>query len=337
MSTSATAKTEFESGQTAHSYTLMTDSGDHQVHTVTGGTVYSNKAGYEPTIRPNGIVTGRNLLSTHASTDTVTVAAFSAYSIGISYDVSADTAVMVRPAASKYNVNSVTMDSSGAISVVTGTDGDSFSDVRGADGAAPYIPEDSVEIGQVKLDSDGAAIITSDEVFQSVGTHTERFDFPVWNTNSIGDGDTASIAAKKNAYIEFASELGAIHTAGAYKRIYVSWYAPVFAELSRTLDFVPVENSHSVTSTQYYNGTVGSVASTLGQGSFTALMTDNVTDALVGNKDQVLTIRFYPDRNKVAYILTQGKLGIARTFPVAGQNQASVTVSADTASAEFSG
>ena len=102
------------------------------------------------------------------------------------------------------------------------------------------------------------------------------------------------------------------------------------------MDFVPVENSHSTTSTQFYNGTIGSVSSTLGQGSFTALMTDNVTDSLVGNKDQVLTIRFYPDRNKTAYVLTQGKLGLARTFPVAGQNQASVTISAENASAEFS-
>jgi len=336
MSTSATAKTEFESGQTAVSFTAMTDSGDHKVHTVTGGAIYSNKSGYEPTVRPNGIVTGRNLLSTHATADTVTVAAFSAYSVGVSYEVSAGTGDIVRPAAAKYNINSVTMTDAGVIAVVTGTDGDAFSDVRDAVGGPPYIPADSVEIGQIKLDSDGAAVITSDEIFQAVGTHTERFDFPVWDVNSIGDGDTATVSAKKNAYIAFSSELGAIHTAGAYKQVYISWYTPVFAELSRTLDFVPVENSHSVTSTQFYNGTVGSVASTLGQGSFTALMTDNITDALVGNKDQVLTIRFYPDRNKSPYVLTQGKLGLARTFPVAGQNQASVTISADTASAEFS-
>jgi len=335
MSTSATAKTEFESGQTAVSYTLMTDSGDQQVHTVSGGTIYSGKSGSEAVVRPNGIVTGRNVLSTHASNDTVTVAAFTAYSLGVEQSVVATTGTIVRPAAAKYNINSVTMTSSGTISVVTGTDGDAFSDTRDAAGGAPYIPVDAVEIGQIKLDSDSAAVITSAEIFQAVGTHTERFDFPTWTVNTTGEGDAATVSAQKNAFIEFASALPAIHTAAAYKRVYITYSAPVFAELSRTLDFTPVENSHSTASTQFYNGTIGSVSSTLGQGSFTALMTDNVTDALVGNKDQVLTIRFYPDRNKSAYVLTQGKIGLARTFPVAGQNQAAVTISAENASAEF--
>jgi len=336
MATSATAKTEFESGQSANSYTLMTDSGDHKVHTVAGGTVYSAKSGYEASVRPNGIVTGRNLLSTHASVDTVTVAAFTAYSMGVEQDVNATTASGVRPASGKYNINSVTMTSSGTVTVVTGTDGDAFSATRGVAGGPPYIPVDDVELGQIKWSDDTSAVVASTEIFQSVGTHTERFDFPVWNVNNIGEGDAATVSAKKNAYIEFSSALSAIHTGDAYKRVYISWYSPIYAELSRTLDFVPAENSHSVTSTQYYNGTIGSTSTTLGQGSFTALMTDNVTDALVGEKNQILTIRFYPDRNKTAYILTQGTIGLSRTFPVAGQNQADVTISADTQSAEFS-
>lgn len=336
MSTSATAKTEFESGQAAVSYTAMTDSGDSKVFTVTGGSVYSNKEGYEPSVRPNGIVTGRNILSTHASDNTVTVSAFTAYALGVEQTVSAGTAVVTRPASGKYNINSITMTSSGTLEVVTGTDGDAWADGRDAAGSAPYIPADSVEIGQVKLNDDADAVILASEIFQAVGTHTERFDFPTWSVNAVGAGDAADVTAKKNAYIEFGSALPEIHTAGVAKKVYISFYTPVYAELSRTLDFTPVENSHSVSSTQYYNGTIGSVSSSLGQGGFTALMTDNVTDALVANKDKTLTIRFYPDRNKSAYILTQGKIGLSRTFPVAGQNQASVTISADTASAEFS-
>lgn len=335
MSTSATAKTEFESGQSAVAYTLMTDSGDHAVHTVTGGTIYSSKTGFEASIRPNGIVTGRNILSTHASNDTVTVAAFTAYSLGVEQSVVATTAVITRPASGQYNINSVTMTSSGTITVVTGTDGGAFSATRAVAGGPPEIPVDSVEIGQVKFDDDTSAVVASTEIFQAVGTHTERFDFPTWSVNPVGQGDSATVTAKKNAYIEFASALPAIHTSAAYKRVYISYSAPIFAELSRTLDFVPAENSHSVTSTQFYNGTVGSVSSSLGQGGFSALMTDNVTDALVSNKDQNLTIRFYPDRNKTAYILTQGKIGLSRTFPVAGQNQADVTISAENSSAEF--
>lgn len=336
MSTSANAKTEFESGQSVVDYTAMTDSGDHKTFTVSGGTVFSSKSGFEPTIRPNGIVTGRNLLSTHASNDTVTVGEFTAYSQGIEYDVDATTADIVRPASSKYNINSVYMTSSGTVDVVTGTDGDAFSSERDAAGGPPYIPVDGVELGQVRLSDDTSAVIASSEISQADGTSAQRFDFPVWTVNPIGEGDSAASSAKKNAHIEFASALTAMFAGGTYNKVYITYNAPVMAELSRTLDFTPVENTHSVTSTQYYNGTIGSTSSTLGQGGFTALMSDNVTDALVTNKDQVLTIKFYPDRNKSAYVLTQGKVGLARTFPVAGQNQAVVTISAETPSAEFS-
>lgn len=335
MSTSAKAKTEFESGQSVVDYTAMTDSGDHKTFTVTGGTVFSSKSGFEASVRPNGIVTGRNLLSTHASDDTVTVGEFTAYSMGVLQEVSSTSAEVVRPASGKYNINSIYMTSSGTIGVVTGTDGDAFSSTRDADGGPPYIPVDGVELGQVRLSDDTSDVIAASEISQADGTSAQRFDFPVWEVNPIGEGDAATVSAKKYAHIEFASELPANFTGGTVNKVYISYNTPVMAELSRTLDFTPAENSHSVTSTQYYNGTIGSVTSTLGQGGFTALMSDNVTDSLVSNKDQVLTVKFYPDRNKTPYILTQGTVGLARTFPVGAQNQATVTISAETPSAEF--
>jgi hypothetical protein len=45
----------------------------------------------------------------------------------------------------------------------------------------------------------------------------------------------------------------------------------------------------------------------------------------------------FPDENKSPYVLTQGKIGIKRSFPVNDQIQAAVTVSAEEASVEFSG
>jgi CO/xanthine dehydrogenase Mo-binding subunit len=76
-------------------------------------------------------------------------------------------------------------------------------------------------------------------------------------------------------------------------------------------------------------------ASSIGQGGFTALMNDGLTDSLVAEKDQVLTVKFYPDENKSAYGLTQGKIGLTRTFPFDNQNQAEVTISAENPTAEF--
>lgn len=337
MATSKNAKIDFESGQTLYDYAAMTDSGDHIVHTISGGTIYSGKSGFAPIIRPNGIVTGRNILSTHATNDTVTIAAFTAYSKGILKSVSATTDTITRPATAVAKVNSITMTDAGVIAVIAGTDSadTNFSEVRGAAGGPPEIPADSVEIGQVRVVSDTAAAISADEIFQVVGQHAERYDFPTWSVNPIGDGDKAAVSAKKNAYIALGSALPPIHTSAAYKQVYIRYYAPIFTEISKSMDFTPAENSHSVSSTQYYNGTVGAVTTSLGQGGFVAIMDDNVTDAMLAEQDAVVTVRHYPDRNKTPYILTQGTIGVARTFPVGDQNQATVTISSETASAGF--
>jgi hypothetical protein len=112
-------------------------------------------------------------------------------------------------------------------------------------------------------------------------------------------------------------------------------YEPVMSDLSKTMDFKPVENTHSVASTQYYGGTVGARSSSIGQGSFTALLTTGVADDLIKEKDQILTVKFFPDRLKGQYVLTQGAIGVTRSFPVAGQIQAACTISAETISADF--
>jgi len=337
MATSKNAKLQFESGQTLVDYAAMSDSGDHKIHTISGGDVWSGRSGFEASVRPNGIVTGRNLITTHATDDTINYAGFTAYSEGTLYTVVAGNDTITRPSGDVAKINSITMTDAGAIAIVAGTDSDdtSFSTTRDAKGGPPYIPADSVELGQVRVTTQAAAAIASSEIFQVVGTHTERFDFPVWEENNIGDGDSAETADQKNAYIEFASELDPIHTGDAYKQVYISYNTPVFADVSKALDFVPCEKSHSVSSTQYYDGVAGAVSSSLGQGAFTAIMSDNITDALVTAKDEILTFKFFSDRNKTPYILTQGTLGLGRTFPAADQNQVSATITSESASAEF--
>lgn len=339
MPIASNAKLQLEAGQTLTAYALMTDAGDRTNFT-SAASVWSGKSGFEPSVRPNGIVSGVNLVTAAAdgSNNNVDVAAFTAYSIGVLNTVSAaaNTAI-TRPATNISRISSITMTSAGAIAVVAGVDGatTAFSEVRGAAGGPPLIPVDSVEVAQVRIAASAAAPITAAQIFQVVGQHAERYDFPTWNENNIGLGSNSTVAAKKNAHISYDSALPSSHTGAIAKRTYIQYYVPTLADASRTLDFVPVENSHSVSSTQYYGGTIASSASSIGQGSFTALLNDGVADSLVNNKDQVLTVKFFPDRNKTAYVLTQGKIGLARTFPVADQIQASVTISAQNISSEF--
>jgi hypothetical protein len=189
----------------------------------------------------------------------------------------------------------------------------------------------------VRVTTSAAAAIDSTEIFQVPGTHTERADLPTYTLNNIGNGDSADEPAKENAYLEFADALPEIHASGTAKKTYISFYTPIFAQIQRAMDFVPAENTHSVSSTQYYDGTVASSSASLGQASFTALMDDNITDTIVGLRDEILTFKFFPDKNKTPYIITQGVMGMSRSFPVSDQNQASITISAESKSADFSG
>lgn len=335
MATSKNGKLQFESGQTYVPTVLMTDSGDHQIHTA--GTVWSNKSGFAAAVKPNGVVIGNQMLSPHATNDTFNHAEFIGSSIGIEYTVSAGADTITRPAGDVSKINSITMDSSGAIAVIAGVDGAStaFIETRGGNGGPPYIPVDSVEIGQIRVTTQAAGAIASTEIFQVPGTHVERFDGPVWDENPTGNGLKADVAAERTAHIKLADVLPAIHTADAYKRIYIEYYTPVLAQLAKALDFTDPSTTHSVTSTQYYDGVAGASSSALGQGGFTGLMNDNITDALLAEQDELITFKFFPDKNKAPYVLTQGILGVVKSWPVDNQNQAVCTITAEKKSASF--
>jgi hypothetical protein len=326
-----------EQGAVLVPYVALTDSGDHKTYTPADD-IFSGKSGRAPVIRPNGMVTGRNVLSVHADADKVTVAAFTAYAIGVLQSVAAGTATIVRATTPEtHMINSITMTSAGAVAVVTGTEGTAFSETRAAAGGPPLIPVDSVEIGQVRTTAFASAVIAAGEIFQIVGQHAERYDYPVWGVNNLGEGNAADVAAKTNSFVELASAQPLAHTGPITKKVYAQYYTPTFAEISKALDFTPCELSHSVASKQYMRGTIGSTSSSLGQGGFTALLEDGVMDALVADKNEVLTVKFFPDKDTAPYILSQGTIGLKRTFPVGDQIQAAVTISAENESAEFAG
>jgi hypothetical protein len=324
MATAENAKLQYEAGQNSYAMSELTNSGDETTFT-SSATLWSGKSGFAPVVRPNGVLTG-GTVSVHATNDTVTVAALTLNLAGVVTSVNAGTALITRPAGAFAKVCSVTINSSGAIAVVAGADSGSsaFSETRAANGGPPLIPVGSVEIAQVRVTTQAAAAVAASEIYQVVGTHLERADFPLWDV----EYDAGSVT--------FYDDLPEIHTGPAPKKVYASYAAPIFADVALASDFVPPETSHSVSSVQVYGSTLGSTSSTLGQGSFTAYLANGVADALVTLKNATLWFKFYPDRYASPYILAQGKLGISRTFPAGDSIQAACTISASEAAVEVS-
>lgn len=317
MATAENARLEYEAGQNSVAMSALTDSGD-QITFESTATLWSRKSGSAPVVRPNGLLTG-GAVTVNATNDTVNVASLTANLAGVVEAVSGTTAAITRPATNVAKVNSITINSAGAVAVVAGTDGatTAFSETRGAAGGPPFIPVGSIEIAQVRVTASAAAPLLSSEIFAVVGLHVERADFPIFNI----DYNTGSVV--------FLAALPEIHTGSLPKGVFASYASPIFGEVALAADFVPPETSHTVTSTQVYGTTIGATASSLGQGSFVAFLENGVSDPLVALKNERLWFRFYPDRFATSYILCQGTLGIARTFPAADRIQAACTVSAE--------
>ena len=324
MPTAENAKLEYEASQNVVGMTELTDQGD-QTDYKSAAIMWSQKSGYTPDVKPNGLATG-GVITPDAANDKIDITALTCYLVGVSTAVGAtDAQAIVRPETSDYQKFSITVDSGGSIAVVDGAEHTSFSTVRASDGGPPLIPTDSIEIGQVWLDSQVAALITADEIKQIPGDSLERYDYPTWDTehsdvvnNIIG-----------YAGIKFHSALAAIHTGPLPKEVYASYSTPAFAEMVDAYDFVPPMDSHTVSSKQVYGRTKGSKASSINQGSFSFEMQDGVTDAILLYTDDVLWFRFYQDRLETPYILCQGSLGVQETFSAGENIVGACTISAE--------
>lgn len=316
--TAANAILYIELGQTLVEMAALSDSGDHK-NFESGDMFWSGVGGKEPVVRPDGLITGGEVTTPDSGTDDVVdVAALTCYLAGVKKSVAANTDFAItRGTTDGYVINSITVDDTGTLTEVTGTESTAFSTERGAAGGPPYIPVGSIEIAQVRLSSISAAVITSSEIFQVPGTHQERFDHPLWDENWT------------QGEVDFLSALPAIHTGDVAKGVYAEYYLPIFSEVPNASDFVPPENSHSVSSETVYGGTVGSSSASLNQGSFTARLQSGVDDGILSMKNQICWFKFLPDRLVTGkYVACQGILGISRTFPAGGNIQAECTISA---------
>lgn len=338
MGTAQRGKIDIELDQSFNDYTLLDNSGDNQTFNV--GTVWSQVIA--PIIRPNGISSGFNLLSTHATAETVSIAAFSAYSQGVEYELSAQSLAVTRPSTNDYKKISITMTDAGAIAAVDGTEGTEFSDTRDVAGGPPLIPVDSVEIGQIWLSSQSSGVILASEIKQAINTHAEYAAFPSPELNSTGKGMYADNLAEKTAYVKFSQAFMVNHTGSVCKRVYLQYYEPAFSTLLRTADFVPAEISVSKSSEAVYEGSgvpgaVGSMkADSVGDCSFVVFGDDGISDAIVSMRNKTISLKWYPDANKTNYMLTQGLLSLQRDFPTSGgQIKINCTVSCEKGTVEF--
>jgi hypothetical protein len=322
MATAENAKLQYEAGQNSVAMSALTDSGDATSYT-SAATLWSGRSGYAPVVRPNGLLTG-GVCTVTAVNNQLACAALTLNLQGVVTSVSAGNTTITRPATAVSKINSLTVSSGGALTMVAGTDGSTtaFSETRGAAGGPPFIPVDSVEIAQVRVISNSAAVLAASEVYQVVGLHQERADFPLYDVN-YGAGKVTFLAANPLH-----------HTGSLGKKVYASYSSPIFADIALASDFAPPETANSVASKQVYGTTLGSTSSTLGQGKFTAYLANGVSDALVTLKNATLWFKFFPDRYASSYLLCQGKLGIARTFPAGDAIQAACTVSSSAAGTE---
>lgn len=303
----------YEAGQTARPFEILTDSGDRTVFEASFAPI-SAAAGSEPVVAPYGLLTGGAITAT-GSNNQVAVASLTASMAGVAgADANGVVAVaggnlsVTRGASTNTHcITSLTVDSTGALAAVAGTAHTAFSETRGAAGGPPFIPVGSIEIGQVRLTSITAAPVVASEIYAVPGLHVERADYPVYALN-YATGE-----------VTFADALPAIHTGNVGKRVYLRGATPLFAPIPHTSDWVPAESTYSISSTDTYDGPVGSASSSLGQASFNAVIKDGITDAFIAQKGKSIWVEFRPDRDKsTPKQLTQGLLGISRTFPAGG-------------------
>jgi hypothetical protein len=325
----------YESAQTPVAFAAMTGNAARTTYSLTSKPWSSVviTTGVDPyTVGPYGLVTGGAVTpATLAGNNNVDVAALTAMmpavatastTTGIvSVNAAADQAASRGSSTDTHRITSVTITSAGAVAMVAGTATTAFSATRGAAGGPPSIPLGSIEIAQVKLTSTAAAVVSSTEIFQVVGDSQERYDYPVYNTDPI------------RGQITFAAALPLIHgtaagaAATAAKLVYARVATPVFAEISRARNFVPANTTNSTSSEQYYDGTLGSFSSSIGQSQFETALNDGVTDALLGKIGDNLLFKFMPDKNKAPYIITQGVLGATQAFSVGANPTATFTIS----------
>jgi len=314
MTNPANAAIQYESAQTLVAFKAMTDSGDHTVFTTDSDKIWSGRSGYTVQVRPDGIVSGANILSAGSNANEVDSIAFTAWLSSVLKEVTATSTTITRATTQTHVINSIILTGT-TVSAVKGTEGTAFSTTRAAAGGPPYIPVGSIEIGQVKTSAQASAVLTSSEIFQTPGTHQERADYPLYHRpNNIGLGILAPVTAKANAHIQFKTALQACHTGATIRPVYIQYYNPTFTTLEGD-GFTPADEATSQSSAQQFGQIVGYGGTRINQSTFRSELQNGVTDALIALDGQDLVFKFFPNVSAAPFMLTYGTLRFAVSFP----------------------
>ena len=108
--TASNAKLQYEAGQEYNAMAAMADAGDHLTFSLAGASLWSQRNGYEPVVRPDGLATG-GAVTPGSSSDTVAVAALTCYLAGELKTVSADSDVDVTRKTRTQKIRSITINS----------------------------------------------------------------------------------------------------------------------------------------------------------------------------------------------------------------------------------
>lgn len=325
MANADNALLRIESGQQSYPMDELLNTGDNRTFEGVAAP-WSGRGGFEPNVRPDGLITG-GAITAGAGNNSINIAALTCYLAGVQVAVAGSTGVSVTraEATDTHIIHSITVSDTGVIAVVSGTDSTSFSETRGVAGGPPLIPVGSIEIGQVRLSSATAGPVTNAEIYQVVGLHQERYDFPTFQTQNF------------TGEVVFDADIPAIHTGSEPKGVYASYATPIFAEVPRASNVVVPEEAFSVSSEAYYGGSLGSVSRSLNQGTFRVLTENGITDSVVRLKGETLWFEFLPNRFRNSEkLMYQGILGINRQWPAEGAMAADCTVSASNAASEVS-
>ena len=213
MPTAENAKIQYESGQDLVAFVQLTDQGDHKDFR-SADPLWSNKAGYVPSIKPNGLATGGVVgVAASGSNDVVDVAAGTCCLSGVeeTFNASADLSI-TRPTAShvKYSIT-ITRGQ-----VRRGGEGNGEHRVFDNQGRGRRASAHPADLGRDRpgvASSATPGVIAATEIKQVVGTHCERYDFPTWEQkrSNVASGILG------NAGILFNSALPLIHTGLAHR------------------------------------------------------------------------------------------------------------------------
>jgi len=277
---------KIEDGFTPIAQEVMTNSGDNKTFAAPSLGHFSLSAEDEnginrtPDVRPDGVRSGFLISPALSGTnDLIDVKGGKIFQSFNKITVAGVTDLAVaRPATLPFITHSITINSAGAIVVVAGTEGAAFSSVRGAVGAAPFIPVGSIEIGLVNLTAIATAPITSDEiVFSPEWSHTPSYKLLPY---------TASV--------EFMTALATIHTGNVTRSVYVKYSKPILVDISAPLSKIkPVKLPQKIASQLFFSGTRSKVVEgELSEGSFEYEVPAGIGHVLnrIDNSTRLITI-----------------------------------------------